>query len=109
MRSAVWITYDLGVNGDYPALYEFLDSHKAKECGEACAFFEFDYKKALLPELTRKVKQQVRLKKGDRLYVIYRSRADDRLKGKFLSGSRKVQAPWAGYSTVERNVEDSDG
>ena len=109
MKSAIWITYDLGVQGDYPSLYEFLDAHKAKECGDGCAFIEFTYQKSLLPELAKEIKQKVRLKKGDRVYVIYKAAPDNRVKGKFLSGGRKVQAPWTGYATADTSVEDSDG
>ena len=67
MKKAIWITYDLGVQGDYPGLYEFLDAHKAKECGDSCAFLEFPVRKSLLPELIRALRKQVRLKKSDRV------------------------------------------
>lgn len=110
MNKAIWLTYDLGVQGDYPGLYEFLDSYKAKDCGESCAFLEFPVRKTLLPELNRALKKQVSLKKGDRIYVIYRTDTPDkRLKGRFLSGGRKGQPPWAGYATADSTAEDSDG
>ena len=32
-RSTIWISYDLGVRGDYENLYSWLDTHGAKECG----------------------------------------------------------------------------
>ena len=32
--STIWISYDLGVRGDYEGLYAWLDSHGAKECGD---------------------------------------------------------------------------
>jgi len=32
MKQTIWISYDLGLQGDYPGLYRWLDLHKAKEC-----------------------------------------------------------------------------
>lgn len=33
MEVRVWLGYDLGVKGDYPGMYAFLDDHDAIECG----------------------------------------------------------------------------
>jgi len=33
MKKLIWIAFDLGVRGDYDGIYEFLDTHEAKECG----------------------------------------------------------------------------
>jgi hypothetical protein len=33
-RAAVWISFDLGVRGDYEGMYAWLDTHNAKECGD---------------------------------------------------------------------------
>jgi hypothetical protein len=35
MNSAVWISYDLGVQADYEGMYAWLDEHQAKECGDS--------------------------------------------------------------------------
>ena len=43
MKDAVWISYDLGVKGDYENLYEWLDRHKAEECGDSMAYFTYDH------------------------------------------------------------------
>lgn len=48
MEKAVWITYDLGVQGDYKGLYAWLDDHQATECGDSTAFFNYELKKASL-------------------------------------------------------------
>jgi hypothetical protein len=34
MKSFVWFSFDLGVRGAFEGMYEFLDSHEAKECGD---------------------------------------------------------------------------
>lgn len=36
----IWLSYDLGLKGDYPGLYAFLDAQEARECGEGLAFFK---------------------------------------------------------------------
>ena len=36
--STIWISYDLGVSGDYEGMYEWLDDHSATECGSSVAF-----------------------------------------------------------------------
>jgi hypothetical protein len=38
MKSAIWLTFDLGVRGDYETLYTWLDQRLAKECGDNVAF-----------------------------------------------------------------------
>ena len=52
MESAVWISYDLGVQADYEGMYSWLDEHQAKECGDSLAFFNYEYSGSLLDALT---------------------------------------------------------
>jgi len=42
MKKAVWISYDLGIKGDYQGLYSWLDDHDAIECGNSVAFIQFE-------------------------------------------------------------------
>lgn len=107
MKKLIWISYDLGLKGDYENLYAWLDSHKAKECGTNCAAFWFEFNKDLLKELTEDLKAKVSLSKTDRIYVIYPEPEPSlKRKGKFLFGKRKP-APWAGYAIeYEEEVED---
>jgi hypothetical protein len=37
MHTVMWMSYDLGVKGDYEGLYAWLDDHEAKECGNSVA------------------------------------------------------------------------
>jgi len=32
MKSAVWISFDLDIKGDYKGFYAWLDNHGAREC-----------------------------------------------------------------------------
>ena len=101
MEVRVWLGYDLGVKGDYPGLYAFLDDHDAIECGESfCSFlFECSDRDNLKPELLAAIPT-------DRIYVIYR-RNDNLTSGSFLWGRRKA-CPWEGYGSKGENSEVFD-
>ena len=83
-----WLSYDLGIRGDYQGLYEWLDSKGAKECGDSVATFQSD---RTAKELEQELKDVLGESSRARLYLISRSNG-----GKFLLGSRK-SAPWAGF------------
>ena len=101
-----WLSYDLGLKGDYESLYRWLDNHQAQECGNLLAVFK---RKVDSDEFAEDVKNEllanVRFKDGDRVYLIWR---DGKLnKGRFIIGGRK-RAPWEGYaSTFEDTHVDS--
>jgi len=103
MKKTVWISYDLGVKGDYEGLYGWLDNHTAKECGNSVAVFEYDYGDNFLDELQQDLSQNVNLARHDRIYLIWRQ--DRKIKGKFLFGKRKA-APWSGYGIHEPQVDE---
>ena len=104
-KNLIWLSYDLGPGGDYEGLYYWLDSHKARECGDSVAALDFSYSNDLIVSLKRDLKKNVQLRKKDRVYVIY-SKDDGGLKGKFIFGGRKL-APWKGYAeTAEEGLED---
>jgi hypothetical protein len=98
MKKAVWVSFDLGVSGDYDGMYSWLASHDAQECGDNIAFISFVPKSDLLDELKKEIKQAVHIDKKTRIYVIYRSE-EGKAKGTFLFGARR-QAPWTGYGIV---------
>jgi hypothetical protein len=37
-----WLSYDLGIEGDYAPLYRWLDNVSAKDCGDSLATFLSD-------------------------------------------------------------------
>ncbi len=69
-KARVWLSYDLGVGGDYEGLYTFLDTLGAKECGDSLAFFEYEYESDLERELKDEIREKVNLNKNDRVYII---------------------------------------
>ena len=104
MEKLIWLSYDLGIRGDYQGLYSWLDDHAAKECGDSVASLRFlyegeDFSEALKTEL----KEEVSLDKHSRIYIVWRE--NGKLKGRFLFGKRK-RAPWTGYGTLLEELED---
>jgi hypothetical protein len=105
MKKLIWIAFDLGVRGDYEGIYEFLDSHAAKECCDSLASLNYDYKKDLIAELKKELGSAVKLDRRSRLYVIFPDEKGS-YRGRFIAGGRK-QAPWTGYGAVNLGEEDT--
>ncbi|MCC5944581.1 MAG: hypothetical protein JJT94_06570 [Bernardetiaceae bacterium] len=109
---SIWLTYDLGIKGDYPSLYAWLDNHDAKEAGNNTAFLQYEFDgedKDFFDNLTNDLKSFITFKSGDRIYVIA-ARSDEGTKkigGRFIIGNRKAN-PWKGYGQKVDNVIDGD-
>lgn len=104
MKSAVWISYDLGVNGDYDSLYSWLDIQGAKECGTSVAYLTYTHVDDLMESLRAEIANMVSLDKRARIYVVRRE--GERLKGSYLVGRRRA-APWEGYGEVDDDTDDA--
>ena len=104
--SAFWISYDIGVGGDYEGMYEWLDDNSATECGSSVAFVkQYDCDgEDLIRALERDIKATVKIDKRSRIYVILR--VGDQIKGKFLFGNRKGTPPWDGYGQQSETDDD---
>lgn len=106
-KKAIWISYDFGLKGDYTGLYTWLDNHNAVECGSGLAFCNYNTSnftdnlssEKLVEAITSDLKEHVKLSKTDRLYIIWKDSVTKRVKGEFISGSRK-QSPWEGYGRL---------
>ena len=107
MKNLIWLSFDLGVRGDYEGIYAWLDDQNAKECGSSAACFWFSHDgEALCESLKADIEAAVKLDKRSRIYIVYREKT--RLRGHFLIGRRK-SAPWVGYGLDEEGDEvDSD-
>lgn len=101
--NSIWLSYDLGVQGDYEGLYAWLDDHQAKECGSSVAFFNYEFQGELMEALMSDINDAVSLDKRSRLYVIFKE--EQRMKGAYLKGRRKT-APWEGHGVNGEAVED---
>lgn len=104
MKSTVWISYDLGVNGDYEGLYSWLDVQGAKECGTSVAYLTYTHPGDLMETLRDEISGMVSLDKRSRIYVVRRD--GERLRGSYLVGRRKA-APWEGYGEINDDADDA--
>lgn len=108
MRSLVWLSFDLGIGGDYEGMYGWLDDQDAKDCGEGFACFWFshdsDRPNSLEESLKSEIEEGVSLNKRSRMYVV--RRRGGKMCGRFIFGRRKG-APWHGFGTL-REEGDSD-
>ena len=103
----IFLSWDFGLRGDFQGLFTWLDRQEAKECGNNLAVFSFKFDSGdFLDELEIQLKNEVKFEKRDRVYAIWREAEADKLKGKFLFGSRKT-APWEGFAA--RVTETVDG
>ena len=95
-----WLSFDLGLRGNYEDLYEWLDNMEAKECGDSMATF--------VTEKTRKeIGEELSefLDKKARVYIL--GKYGKKFVGKFILGRRK-QASWTGYGGPPFEVEEEE-
>jgi hypothetical protein len=90
-----WLSYDLGLSGDYDPLYAWLDEMRAAECGDGVATFVNPKSRE---QLSKPLKKFAR--KGARLYLIGPNE-EGKLVGGFIAGRRRVPAPWTGSAGTE--------
>lgn len=104
-----WLSFDLGVGGDYNTLYQWLDDHNAKPCGNSVACFNYEYNEGEDPDkkLKNELSKKLKLSAGNKLYIIRRREGEPTtVVGGFIYGKRNA-APWEGYglnSTPEEDV-----
>ena len=106
MADAIWVSYDLGVSGDYTGMYTWLDTHDAKECGDSVAYLRYEHPTAdLIKDITKDLKAHVQIDpKKDRIYVV--RLADGKIRGRFIFGRRR-NSPWAGTAAKGEQGEDT--
>jgi len=104
-KKGIWISYDLGLKGDYTGLYTWLDTLQAKECGDSFAFFQMEDNGDLKQIIKKEIENNVNINKSDRIYIIYLNEKTGKTTGSFICGGRK-RAPWEGYSIGSQNVEE---
>ena len=93
----VWITFDLGDDGDYKGLYAWLDAHDADGCGECVAVLTYHCEGSIPDTIRDDLGMNVVIDAHTSVYVIYRDPVTNENKGNFIFGERRAQA-WDGYS-----------
>jgi hypothetical protein len=96
MKKLIWLSFDLGIKGDYEGMYRWLDAHKASECGDSTAAFYYEYTGDLKTSLKTDIETAIEIDKKSRIYLIYQA---GKTKGSFIIGERK-SPPWAGYAPI---------
>lgn len=104
-KSTIWISFDLGVRGDYESLYAWLGKQKAKECVNNLALLVYQYSGNLFDALKSDLSASVATDKRTRIYVLYRDGTTKKMKGSFVFGGRRAPV-WAGFSEEEQQGDD---
>ncbi|MGH7812805.1 MAG: hypothetical protein ACREQI_02210 [Candidatus Binataceae bacterium] len=98
-----WLIYEMGIQGDYSRLYEWLDRHQAKECGEGAATFVL---KSTQEELGKQLAEIVKKEDRARLYLIGKKK-DGPYLGSFIFGKRK-RPSWVGSAELAGGVDQEE-
>ncbi|MEI8393978.1 MAG: hypothetical protein WCF85_04525 [Rhodospirillaceae bacterium] len=107
MKNVVWISYDLGIGGDYEGIYAWLDRHHARECGDSMAYLpDYQCTGDVAKTLKSDLQLTVEINKKSKIYIVYQDFQKKKPIGSFIFGRRKA-APWAGCSG-EGDELDSD-
>lgn len=106
-KRSIWLSYDLGLQGDYASLYQWLDAHGAKECGDSMALVNVECGDSLKDYLKEDLGRSINIDKKTRIYIVYRDKDTGKNKGVFLFGGRR-EAPWTGYSSSEAEIVDEE-
>ena len=101
----VFLSYDLGINGDYEGLYSWLAKLEAKECGDSLAYFKYAHKGDLVTDIKKDIKSTVSLNPKSRVYLI--RFVGGKFTGSFIFGSRR-EAAWASFAPTSDQTEDSN-
>ena len=100
----VWITFDLGDDGDYKGLYAWLDTHAANGCGQSMAVLTYHCEDAIPDRLRDDLSASIRIDAHTSVYVIYRDPATNENRGAFIFGERTAPA-WNGYSSSRLDAD----
>jgi hypothetical protein len=107
---SIWMTYDLGVGGDFSGLYSWLDDHDAIECGNNIAYFKYKVPTTLtadkeIANLLKRDLSNIKFTPTNRIYIVRRSIEKGTVVGTFIIGKRKAN-PWTGFGTKTDNTID---
>lgn len=112
MEKRIWITFDLGVRGDYDRLYQWLDSHEAVECGNGVATLSYKFNtqeetfEGIFDEIRKDLQNAITIDAKTKIYVLVGLNNDNgSTGGGFIFGSRR-SAPWDGYAQKDSKIDE---
>jgi len=91
-----WISFDLGLRGEYEFLSSWLDSLNAKECGPNVATFKSNKTRA---QLAKEILELVDPQRKPRIYMMNMHEG-----GKWIIGRRTI-SPWTGFGQIGSESE----
>ncbi len=94
-----WLSFDLGLRGNYEELYQWLDNAGSLECGDSVATFTTSKSRE---QITSELSQV--LGNNARVYLIGPGKTGQ-IAGRFILGRRK-RAPWSGYAAPVTEGEE---
>jgi hypothetical protein len=94
-----WISFDLGLMGDYSHFYKWLDEQDAQECGSGTAAIVSTKPLDLIVDELRDILKDT---PRARAYILSKL-SDGRFGGKFVVGGRR-KAPWSGFAVSASDV-----
>ncbi len=100
-KTRYWISFDLGLTGNFAPFYEWLDSNDAKECGTGLATI---FSAKSFDTLSKEILSALQRTPRARVYLIA-PKQDGKFSGRFVQGGRKV-APWTGYAESMATMAD---
>jgi hypothetical protein len=105
VKNFVWVSFDLGVNGDYTGMYAWLAKRGAKECGDSVACFWYEHAGNLSQDMKDDLNESVELDaKKNRIYLVRLVKG--KMKGGFIFGRRRIP-PWAGFAETGEQLDDA--
>ena len=118
MKKTIWISFDFGMKGDYEGLYKWLDETGAQERGYGLAMIKgIEFPQKYIPLIKKdlafknyiknEIGKTTEIGKSDRIYMIWRSIENEKLRGGFINGRNKA-APWIGYADSDSGLTDFD-
>jgi hypothetical protein len=96
-KTRYWISFDLGLMGNYGGVYEWLDSLGAQECGPGVATITSTKPR---DQLAAEIQGILKGAPRARAYIISMKQG-----GRFVAGGRKG-APWDGFAVSTANSVD---
>ncbi len=90
MKRRYWLSFDLGLQGNYENLYEWLDNMEANDCGGNTATFVTDKTVKTLQEDLKFLDEKARI------YIVFYHPDKKSFVGRFILGKRK-RPQWAGF------------
>lgn len=103
--TTIWLSYDLGVGGDYDGLYRWLDERGAEECGDSVAILRHPASETLVDDLKVSLAKAVDTDRRTKIYLIHRNGTTGAYQGVFLFGGRR-QPPWTGFAATADDLVD---